>query len=258
MAKVLNQLPPYSVPKRHTRGWSATHGRFGPVISKLQSHRSPPRPFPSQSVHFPGNAPQAISNRIFRAWVSHIWKSTMTNAQRAAWAALAAITPVRDYSGNIETLSGFAFYAFFETTLRIQQYYPCNGFNPNAGVPHLDPPVAWTVPLDPTNLHDVAHFDQYLTLKFDTTSYGDVFKTWANVCSPNPTARTGKNKHFIWLGAFTAPAIAYPAERGALIDWTGILPVPPRPGLYTFRIRLIPDFSWTGITDWLEFQVRLP
>jgi len=97
--------------------------------------------------------------RAILAFVSQLWRTGTTAAQKAAWAVFAANVPAKNKLGEVISLSGF------------NQFVKSNTAAQNAGLPNVAAaPVVFTLPgEDPTLAVVVSEAAQTIAVTFDAT-----------------------------------------------------------------------------------------
>jgi hypothetical protein len=150
MAKLQNTPPAYWPPTQEAKGYSTQIGPYGPTISRRTRHRAPGPSSLFQPYWQTYGVNIVTWRRKLHASISKFWRTDLTNAERALWAARAAIMTLTNYKGETNVPSGYHLFMFYATHdyLHIPWYPPWNTTPPHT--PRKTPPIPWLRPTRPT------------------------------------------------------------------------------------------------------------
>lgn len=257
MAKILNLPPPSWPPQRHLRGFLVTNGPSGPMICNLPARHAKAHDFLSNPGSVPPWERTYISNKHFHKWVSNNWQTLLSNAQRTAWEVLAATVTIRQYNGTVIVPNGFQLYQWFETTWRPAWYRPGLPFLPDVSTPDTWPYTPWTPPTTPFNPTNINPAQDSMSFNFQSTPAIMLASAHCTGARVNAPGRQPPTRSYLWLNAGAVSVWPHTGLYLGSITWDGVWPIPPRPGIYTFRFRILPwDGTYTP-SDWLSFNLDL-
>lgn len=142
LPKVIIQLDPSGT-------YVQSQGRYGPIIRRGRSHKSPGRNSPYRGQWYQnGVLSVSAHNHRYVSWCATIWRVLLTPAQRSAWRIWAHTHKITTEKYNPRHHSAFGAYMYF-AKLAMPVVYPRPAFpaDPIPNPPLLSPPAGYNPPV---------------------------------------------------------------------------------------------------------------
>jgi hypothetical protein len=255
--KLQYEPPPYFLPPNLRTDISLQGTRYGPVARRMSHAKSRPRGWPSSPIVATVNQKPLIANRNFFAWTSHNWKGLLTSYQRLEWQALAITAQIRNYKGVIKYYNGFQLYKHFETAWKTYWYTITLPFDPINSVPDTDAYTPWSPPLEPHNIATYDLTDASVSIFFDSTPNLIQPSFGASIAYQRNPDTAPLTRHFVTINAAASEFSPYIGHYNGIVDWSGVLRKPLRPGLYYIRIWILRPLHPFTPSRWAQFSLDI-
>jgi hypothetical protein len=200
------------------------------------------------------------SNKRFAKWVRTNWLNVLSAPDRAAWIALAATITIKTYQGVTQTPTGFKLYHYFESAWKPYWYHAGDVFDPSTSTPDTAPYSPWSVPPTPSGIVVTAVQQRGFDYEFEGKPGYNYRAPEMGTMIALPSGRNSSpfTKRIVDIFSSATSPSPWVGHFHGNADWTNVLPIPPRPGVYTCRIRYLTNLGGYTPSDWAAFTVTIP
>src|SRR5208337_3742081 len=252
-----SQLAPYTFSDTSPKGFYHQVSPAGFTIGKKTRRHARALPWPEGSGPTTGLQHPTTSKRQFSAFLFRTWKTALSPANRASYAAIAALLPMQNNKGGYHTISPYNWFVRWHTQAFYQWYTPPGQFLPDPTLLTLDAGHISTTNGTTYNILPTYVRPGTLTLIFNDT--GVFFPGIAVLQISNPKRATTSSYGSHWSlipGTASGPG-SPPSPFTAVFNYQYLIEIPPRPGLRWLRLAAINTPGAQFVAFWTAFQLDL-